>query len=437
MNDPRRFSAAVILFASVMALLGTPALGRGDASEAARLQEQVKKLLKDLGDKNADKQAAAATALLKLGPDVLPLLPDKDPSWTEGQSARVREIRTTLREASARRDLNPRLITFSKDRIPLKDALGELARQTGNTVEIRRRNEDEEPSVKMDLKNATFWQALEAIAKDADLQISYYQKDGKVALVDGPYKAVPVSFSGIFRAIVRRLNLSQGFEADDHTGAITLEIAWEPRFRPLFVENEPEELVVQDGKGTSLKITDSAKGRIPVIKPTAVEKVIRFEAPARTAEKLGLVKGSLSILGPGKTLAFAFDNLGQTGKEGKKLAIDGVAVTLREFSAESDRWTAGLLLEYPDDTPEFESFESWLVNNQVHLEKVSGKGRLAANGGYEIDDQSGHKALIKYRFIDDDETQLGKPADWRLIYHTPGTIVRLSIPFEFRDLPLP
>jgi hypothetical protein len=101
----------------------------------------------------------------------------------------------------------------------------------------------------------------------------------------------------------------------------------------------------------------------------------------------------------------------------------------------------GLLLEYPADGPKFESFQSWLVNNEIYLEKEKDgiKQHFPPNLGYETDDATDTRALIKYRFGDEPDKKLllGKFSDWRLVYRTPGKIAEIPIPFEFKDIPLP
>src|SRR5438552_1968711 len=110
-------------------------------------------------------------------------------------------------DAGVPKELAPRTVTFQESNISLSKALKELARQSGNQVEDRRREKDESRQVKLDLKTATFWQALDAIAKAADARVSLYERDGKIALVDGPHQLVPVSYSGLFRVTVKELHL--------------------------------------------------------------------------------------------------------------------------------------------------------------------------------------------------------------------------------------
>src|SRR5262249_34540979 len=205
----------------------------------------------------------------------------------------------------------------------------------------------------------------------ADLRVSY-DRDRKVALVDGPHLALPVSHSGVFRTTVKRLLAIRDLEADVHFWTIQMEVAWEPRFQPLFVETQPEGLVVQDGKGVALKNLPGGSGRAAVTRPLAVETQVRVEAPRRPADKIGLLKGNLALIGPSKMLTFTFDDLAkiERGKtdQARKQTQEGVAVNLRELNPATDLWTIGFLLEYPSDGPDFESFESWLANNELFLE---------------------------------------------------------------------
>ena len=104
---------------------------------------------------------------------------------------------------------------------------------------------------------------------------------------------------------------------------------------------------------------------------------------------------------------------------------------------------AGLMLEYPADGPKFESFQSWLLSNEIYLEKeVDGVlQRFPKNFGEEIGggDDEDNKAFARYRFGDQPEKSLvlGKISDWKLVYRTPGKIAEVPLTFEFKDLPLP
>jgi hypothetical protein len=343
-------------------------------------------------------------------------------------------------------ELTPKLFTLQDNEVPLSRALSELARQTGNQVEDRRQAR-EEVKVKLDLKGVTFWPALEAIARAADVKISFSEQDGKLALSEGPYQLLPVSYQGLFRVAVRRIDAINDLESSTHQCLLYLQVAWEPRFRPLLLETQPDDLTVEDDKGHLLELPEGGKGMAPVGQRAAAEVRLRVTAPHRSAARLGVLKGTLSAMAPSKTLTFTLDKLTAIPKEGpvRKETQDGVTLQLRELRTEGGEgdaiWTVGILLEYPGEGPRFESFQSWLVNNEIYLEKEKDglKQRFPPNLGYETDDSTENKALLRYRFGDEPEKRLtlGKPADWKLVYRTPGKIAQVPIAFEFKDVPLP
>ncbi len=439
-NGMARRSLAVLAGCLLAALALRPGLGQAPTKDADRGRE-VARLVEQLRDPDPARRAAGVTALLKLGPDILPLLPGPDAPLTAEQKEQLDSIRKDLREARARRELAPRMCSFPARPMPLKTALAELTRQTGIAVADFRQNTEDDPEVKLDLPHGTFWQGLDAIARAADLRVALYRKEAAVGLGDGPNTNLPVSYNGLFRVVLKRITLVSDLERGERICVLTLELAWEPRFRALMYEPQPQGFEARDDRGDDLKALESMQGRAAVSRPTAIETQIRLEAPPRKASRIALLKGTLAVLGPSRMLTFTFDHLNDYGKDTPKRdwqqVRDGVAARLREFTRDTEAWTVGLTLEYPPDSPDFESFESWLVNNQAFLEKKATGKRYPANGGFSIDEQSGRRAVVTYHFTEENNFQLGKPEDWRLVYQTPGPIVRLPVPFEFRDLSLP
>lgn len=343
-------------------------------------------------------------------------------------------------------ELVAKTFTLRDPDVSLSRALKELAKQTGNPVEDRRKPKDD-PKLGLDLKDATFWQALDAIAREADARVSVYEQDHKIALLDGPFQALPVSYNGLFRVLVKRVDAVRFLETEAHYCTLYLDVAWEPRFQPFLLETQPESLTVQDEKGAALKIPEGGKGQAAVGRRNAIELELRVPAPRRSSAQFGLLKGTLSVIGPSKMVTFTFPKLSKIERKNdiRKETIEDVTVSLRRFLLEGEGseqlWTAEVLLEYPESGPKFESFQSWLVNNEAYLErdKAGAKERFPVNGGYETDDATETKAILRYRFTDEPEKKLmlGKPGDWNFVYRTPGKIIELSVPFEFKDLPLP
>ena len=96
------FRNLILGLALLEVLLGSlaPSSRFGD-KPGTDLRAKVNKLIEQLADPDPDKQAAAETALLQLGPDILPLLPEST------QDKRLNAVRSTLREAQALKDSAP------------------------------------------------------------------------------------------------------------------------------------------------------------------------------------------------------------------------------------------------------------------------------------------------------------------------------------------
>jgi hypothetical protein len=319
-------------------------------------------------------------------------------------------------------------VTLKEDAIPLGKALAELKKQTDVQVEDRRGNKGD-IKLKLDLNRATFWQALDAVAREADARVSLYEKDGRLALVDGPFREVPTSYSGIFRTTVKGSTGVLDLESDAHFYVVSLEVAWEPGFRPFYFETRPQSVMAEDDKKGPLQPLDDGSGRSQVEGRNAFRFNVRLPAVPRSVHHLGLLKGKAVMIGPKKWLTFTFDDL-KAAEEAK----EGVTVKLTKTTFEPDLWTLDVGLEYPREGPKFESFESWVVYNEIHLVKKDDPEKRLDNSGYETGNSAGTKASLSYHF---DADKNMKPGDWKLVYQTPGPFNEIPVSFEFKDLPLP
>jgi hypothetical protein len=324
--------------------------------------------------------------------------------------------------------------------LPAADALKEISKQTKIAVEDRRRKK-EARAINLNLKDATFWQALDTIAKQADARISLYERDGVPALVDGPHVIFPVSYNGVFRIALKRLVASRDLETANSYQVATLELAWEPHFRPFLLETRPKSFALRDDQNRELPIKEEGGGQAPVEGRLAMTFDVRLPAIPRPSVRMGLLQGELSVIGADKLLAFTFDTLDVLQKDAGKRALtqDGVMAKVSKIQLDADVWTVEMTLEYPPGGPKFESFQSWLVNNETYLKRPSGDQRLRNNGGYALESSSSNRAVLTYHFKDEKGSAVkrGKPADWKLIYVTPGVISESAVPFSFKDVELP
>src|SRR5262249_46477686 len=117
---------------------------------------------------------------------------------------------------------------------------------------------------------------------------------------------------------------------------------------------------------------------------------------------------------------------------------DGVIVRLVRLNPDDDPWDVEIKLEYPNpkDGPHFESFQSWLVNNDIYLEhrRTHAKRRTPQVGKQETL-AFAHADVLDY--CASRRPRLGKPGDYKVVYRTPGKIISIPVHFEFKNLRLP
>jgi len=324
------------------------------------------------------------------------------------------------------------LVTIQQKGIPVSKAILAFAEQTKVGVALP---EGDDPKLNLDLKAVPFWKALDEIAKEADMRVYPYMKDGKLALRKG-YREIPTSYSGPFRVTLKRVGMVRDLESDARYGAATLEIAWHPPFQGFFLQTRPDGLVVKDDKGLDLELPNLGKVQTSLAeKPNACEIDVPLPAVRRAVPQLALIKGSLPIIGSARMLTFPLEL-----KKGQEKTIDGVTVKLTDVDAkEADLWALQFHLKYPGGGPNFESFQlqDWLQGNQAVLVKPG--MRFVNNATGESDVAPAGQALLTHRFADDPDKKLklGKVADWKVEYTTPSPVLQTPIPFEFKDVPLP
>jgi hypothetical protein len=408
------------------------------AADQPPAKDKVAPLVQQLNDGDSAKREEAVKELIKLGPNVIPLLPEEEELTSGQQKKHLAQVLKALKDLQIQQALPPHPVTL-EGVLPLDKALAELAKQSGVKVEDRRRTKAEK-QLKLELKAVTFWQAIDAIAKSADAQVSLFQRDGGIALVDGPHVALSVSYHGPFRVTLQRKVLIDDLVAGSRQLIVTLELAWEPRFRAYLLETTPKSIAVQDDAKHDVPAADDG-GKAAVEGKLATTVELRMPAPPRSVVRLGLLRGEFTITGAGEMLTFTFDTLAQLKDDAKarEQQQKGVAVRLGKPVLTDDLWTVEAQLEYPRHGPKFESFQSWIGYNEMFLQDPAGERRFPNTGGYSLESTSSNRAVIRYHFIDKRREKLvrGKPADWRVVYKTPGLLLEVPVPFSFTDVTLP
>ncbi len=414
---------------------GSRALAQAEASDAA-LRDRVNQLVDRLGSEKSEARDAAAAALSKLGPKVLPLLPDAATLPAGEKKDRLEKVRVALRKAQD--DINPGAskVTIQGKGIRLSEALQQIQKQTGNLLSDMREQlgaDVTNPALDLDLRDRPFFEALTEIARKAEVGLEFASGDGSIGIKPAMpgEKSAPVEFTGPFRIEMKQIGLSRSFPSDGAVASIQLEAAWEPRLRPMLLKLKSDSLKVVDDKGRDIKPEMGGESEEVVIRPEnpMAEMNINLKAPDRSATKIKSLKVKAELTIPAGIKVFRFPSLAQ---ENVKQQQGDVSVTLQDTEVDEQAWKVHVELVYPGEGPAFESYRQGLFNNRIWLQRADGS-RFEQNGGFNNTGSDGGKLGFEYLFVD----APGKPADYQLVYETPSKVITIPLEFEFKDIPLP
>jgi hypothetical protein len=423
---------------------GAPA-ARGQAAQTdAALRDRVLQLVERLDADKPDVREAATASLIKLGPKILPVLPDSSALKPGERKDRLERIRAALRKAEE--DINPGAsrVTIEGKGIRLSEALQQLQKQTGNPITDLREQlgaDVTNPTLDLSLRNVTFFQALDEVVKQAQVGTSYFTGDGSIGITGGGMseESAPmprsakrlVLYSGPFRVELKQLGLLRDFQAASAVANLQFEIAWEPRLRPMLLKHTADELKVLDDRKKEIKAQVQNEADEVVVRPEnpVAEFNLTLDAPDRAAKMISSLKVKAEVTIPAGIKVFTFPSLAQ---ENVNLKQGDVSVTLQGTEVDEQVWKVNVELAYPGEGPAFESYRQGLFNNRLWLQRADGS-RFEHNGGFSNTASDGGKLGFEYLFVD----APGKPAEYRLVYETPSKVITIPLEFEFKDVPLP
>jgi hypothetical protein len=419
----------------VLAVVGAAGVALGQAADAA-LRDRVNQLVERLDAPKMEARKAAEEGLIKLGPRILPLLPDAAKAGSAERKQRLERVRAALRETQDSTNLGASKVTIKGKGIRLSEVIQKLQAQSGNVINDLREQEGGEasnPALDLEIENKPFFEALDVIAKQAEFTPNFYTGDGSIGLMPGKPPEKPlVLYSGPFRIAFRRLESARDLQADASSANAQFEVAWEPRLRPMLLALKADELKIKDDQGKAVEAQVMGESTDVVLRPEnpAAELNVNLSAPDRGAKKLASFKVKADVTIPAGLRSFRFPTLAV--KQSVTQKQGDIGVTLEETEVDEQVWKVNVVLEYPGEGPAFESYRQGLFNNRLWLQKADGS-RFEHNGGFSNTASDQGKLGFEYLFVD----APGKPSDYGLVYETPSKVLTIPLEFEFKDVPLP
>ena len=430
--------------------------GNFPAIEQPDLEQEVRRLLKELAGDTRAQRIEAERRLLALGPQVLTHLPV--PGLLPSNSVRevVRRIRLDLERIAAVDSVRPSRVTLDGTE-SLGAALTEITRQTGNLIEGRLLPADvllQKSGLKA--KAAPFWQTLDELTSSLNMR---YEDDAgrrglKLLPSDGESRSSEsvTSYAGAFRVEAlpaTRTQAAHGRGKDQKFALrgdlvrFTLLVRPEPRLRSLFLQFAAKEIKVQSQDKFDLApLTPEANVELALSEGSGQSRVqMDYVVPPSIRISAIDVQGKLQCMTAAGNEVIRFTELTKLA-DGREVHIarrrGGVTVALNRVGVSRAAAAAGkkdllirIAVSYDTGGPAFETHRSWMLHNEVYLEDPTGM-RLPLNGGSETTQQGNDGLGITYRFV-------GLPdplPEYTFVYVAPTMIVDVPIEFQIKSVPV-
>jgi hypothetical protein len=382
---------------------------------------------------------AAEQEILKLGIAALDFLPPVTQSTTTDMRDRLARIRKALELQVVTAITQPSRVTITGD-LNLQDTLLQIIKQTGNNVEMKAEFADEAKKFTRNWQSLPFWEAIDVLESEYGLCLDRYgSAPGRINLVPRAVltpvqlakRETPiVAYTNTLRLEVTRLEVSKNFVSPEASGTLMdLTIRWEPRLQPIAFDIKYSSLKLIDEFDVEVAVANPDRVFSMMVQPEIPEIEGRFQFPLleRQIESIKTLSGVVEAVLTGRMESFEFERM-DTANGPIALQKADATVTLESRAKVDDLQALRLVLSYAEENNALESHRSWAFRNPVYL--VTTQGEKIEPIGFETFQQSNQSLGIQYLFVE-------IPEGAKLIYQTPAAIVKLAVPFEFKNIILP
>lgn len=408
------------------------------AVDRVEVELRVQRLLQQLESADRNQRDAAESALIELGEDVLPLLPQITPETSAETKERIERIRESMDQQTLESVMEPSRITLS-GKLSLADALAQIEQQTGNRVVDYRDRFGQQPTdtqLDFDFDQLEFWPALDQLLDQAGLTTySYTGEPRTLGLVaanpEQSSRAGSAAYAGIFRFEPTEIQAQRNFRLPNSAALrIRLEALWEPRVQPVLIRQPFAELEITTDDGSSVAvISPDGSAEIPVQSTVAgVDMILPLQLPNRSVKRIARLKGRCFALVPGREETFEFSDLASARNVAKQNG--GIRVILDRVRQNGSIYEFRIRLQLLNQNDRFQSHLDWASNNVVTL--VNSQGKTLENPNFERYMERDREIGFGYLFPVTDSID-----DYRLIYRTPAALLTVPVEYELTDISLP
>jgi hypothetical protein len=408
--------------------------------------QEISKLVQQLNDDRAAERDAAETRLLELAGNTtamtdkfLELLPEDNDQMPLAVRERLSRIRQQVEDRVAKVAVEATTVTLDAKDMPIAEVFSTIETQTGNKlVDNRQQDDDADASptnVTIELKGEPFWPALDQILDKGNMGVYAYGGEEALSIVSRASDERPrygsANYAGPFRIEVLEVQAQRNLRSPDQQSLkCQVEVAWEPRLRPIALSQPVADISATTDTGQQLMVSQpDAVLDVEVPNGTqAAEIIVPFSLPPREAKRITTLRGKLRALVPGRHVKFQFDDLANAA--GKSDSRGGVQVTVDDVRKNNAIWEVHMRLSLDEDNEALQSHRGWAFQNLSYL--VDQDGQSIDNAGFETTRQTANEVGMAYLF---DLPEGVEGLSW--VYETPAAIVELPVEYEIKDIELP
>lgn len=443
MRRGMRTAAFFLLFCGLPACV----CAEDEAPEAqGRLGAEVESLVGQLiADRHADRRAAF-NGLLELASNsparakrVLELLPPIDELMPSALIQQLNDLRIEIEKKIAESAVQASRVTLDVTDAPLANVLAAIELVTENKLTDSRQQFGQEAvdkTITLKATDAPFWEAIDEVLDQAEMDVYAFSGEDSLALINrDPGRAARVGaaiYSGPLRVDVKKvIATTNRVQPDASQLMLRMEVAWEPRLRPIVLTQKLSQVIATNEQGQQLSLLRPEQSIDIELSNgnQATELRLPFVPPKRSTEKIATLRGVVEVLAPGRSVAFQFKNLSTTA-ESETRRRGGVEVTLAGVRKNNAIWEVHMRLKLDQPGEALASHRGWVYENKTFLKDKD--GNEIDHAGFETTMQTADTIGLAYLF--DHEPGI-EGLTW--VYETPATVHRFQVEYEVKDIALP
>ena len=363
----------------------------------------------------------------------------------ESSDPEVRErAAAALASIAQNAQAGPSIITIQGDDIPLRDVIKQLSEQCGVALETYPPDALEQQRgtrVALDIDHLPFWDAMRQITEKTGFTVQQWDNTG-VKLMQGGQQFDGVSqVSGAFLVSAVRVSRSRSIELGGARNAyedfqVLIGARAEPKLRLLRVAYAPnlDEAVDEHGNSLLPAANASVAGGYAIAPAGAWQLPARLSAPPDMGRRIARLRGSFDVSIQTRTEQLEVPDI-VSARSVNKVA-GGVRFVIKELRRNGDAWTLEMLAR-PDGATrdEWERMQQTLSTADIKLLDERGAA-LARTGSSTSGGPEQIEMTIEFspRAWGHDR-KVGEPA--KLVWTVPTETRDVSVPFDFKDLPIP